>query len=729
MSFAPYDVELGGNERDMYPGWIKGLNRDIQTVNWEGYRALDAFEHSDPAILTRASRRSACPDLGIYPKNTPEDWLDYDPSSEADGDAGVSSTMESGLSGLMDDERITDVPIRSRVAWGWAELLVKVKLEKASPLHKGQLSGCANDVFNGQHRLFFFMIAVVNDCACLVRFDRSGVAMTPSFNYLEEPDVIGNFLFRLSRLDRGGRGYDGTVEAASPEEERLFRDLHEQYHPRSAVATGLRDAATTGWRVYKVAVDAPFSTDRTPVRRSSPLARHELLIGKPASVNRGSLVGRGTRGFVAYDLTSQQVVFLKDSWRPDSEDIRSEFENYMLITESKEMAESKKTYGELHIPTVLGGGDVKHNDVIQRTRIPTQFYHPFIHFRLIIKEVCRRLEDCKNSFQLLSALAYAYSAHMMIWESCKLLHRDVSAGNILIYNPRDEDDPNSDNVVGLLADWDLAKTEEEIADGGATQRTRSGTWPFMSARLQRFPEKPHELADDIESFYHVLNWCALLYLPHTTALDLDHLAHFISRMYDYATTDDPQLGSHEKLEYMEDGMTFVTMRETRPGVPHPLKHVLQELASLFKDHYYHVPNPLEHSSFALNLETVSQDDSPPPVPAWAKALGLNHIQPKTLQTPANLPANTELRDPLKSPLRDHKRVLACLWPPVQSKIGWPLTDRVNRERPIVLATVTASKRESGSSQLQLSDSVGSNKRNRTGPSPSERTSAAPILPR
>ena len=51
---------------------------------------------------------------------------------------------------------------------------------------------------------------------------------------------------------------------------------------------------------------------------------------------------------------------------------------------------------------------------------------------------------------------------MCVWEACKLLHCYVSAGNILIHNPRDLDKPETNEVVGLLADWDLAKTEDEL---------------------------------------------------------------------------------------------------------------------------------------------------------------------------------------------------------------------------------------------------------------------------
>ena len=67
------------------------------------------------------------------------------------------------------------------------------------------------------------------------------------------------------------------------------------------------------------------------------------------------------------------------------------------------------------------------------------------------------------------------TAHRGVWEACKLLHCDVSVGNILIHSPRDCEDPETNEVAGLLADWDLAKTEEEL-----TTRSVSLQWPSSS---------------------------------------------------------------------------------------------------------------------------------------------------------------------------------------------------------------------------------------------------------
>ncbi|KAH8984958.1 hypothetical protein EDB92DRAFT_1766970, partial [Lactarius akahatsu] len=71
--------------------------------------------------------------------------------------------------------------------------------------------------------------------------------------------------------------------------------------------------------------------------------------------------------------------------------------------------------------------------------------------------------------------------HTEAYEWVKILHRDVSAGNILI----------TEDGSGILIDWDLSK--------------KVGTWQFMSiARLQDSSTRLHEVSDDLESFFWVL---------------------------------------------------------------------------------------------------------------------------------------------------------------------------------------------------------------------------------
>ena len=58
----------------------------------------------------------------------------------------------------------------------------------------------------------------------------------------------------------------------------------------------------------------------------------------------------------------------------------------------------------------------------------------------------------------------------MAWENAKILHNDVSAGNIMI---------DVETGEGFLNDWDLCKYKEDM--GTATQHSRSVS-PFVPPR-------------------------------------------------------------------------------------------------------------------------------------------------------------------------------------------------------------------------------------------------------
>ena len=352
-------------------------------------------------------------------------------------------------------------------------------------------------VFSCQHRLFVFMILFVEDKARLIHFDRTGASMTPEFDYTHRPEVIGKFLYRLSR-NRASMGHDPTATRANEADAELFRKLHTRYHAASAVGRGLRDAATEGWPVYKLCIEGRFSpTGSAAVLPNNPVSRQEFLIGKPTSTSR-SLCGRGTKTFVAYDIATKKVVVIKDSWRPNSTNYRSEYDTYLLLNNAEIRAGKP-----FLIPTLLGGGDVIWNRATQETRPPDRESnpdHPRVtrtHLRLVLKEVCRPLEDFTNSLELVTAVVCAMdgtspptfaatervatddypsswfsSAHFVAWSRAHMLHRDVSTDSILILDEDPEGPPDPRTVKGLLADWDLAITKEELENPAFTEKTR-----------------------------------------------------------------------------------------------------------------------------------------------------------------------------------------------------------------------------------------------------------------
>lgn len=118
------------------------------------------------------------------------------------------------------------------------------------------------------------------------------------------------------------------------------------------------------------------------------------------------------------------------------------------------------------------------------------------------------------------------------------MHRDVSGGNILLAKDG-----------GILNDWDMAVNVEEVERGPrAHERTvgptfppsstplltmLQGTWAFMSIDLLDGARRAHKVSDDMESFFWVVLYYSLLYLPHNKTSQLGLIIPAIFEQYTY----------------------------------------------------------------------------------------------------------------------------------------------------------------------------------------------------
>ncbi|RPD60619.1 hypothetical protein L227DRAFT_525850, partial [Lentinus tigrinus ALCF2SS1-6] len=446
-----------------------------------------------------------------------------------------------------------------------------------------QLADYASEIFRHQHRQSVIMICICDHTARFLRFDRGGaVDVSRSFDYTEHPRAMGAILYRLfgHGSNRVRRGHDPTAGLAQPDDAQLFRGLHQDpaYVTNSTVVAALKHAATENWPIYKISIPYqwPDGDKQEPVRRDSPhpITTREFLVGRPA-FSSSFMIGRGTKCMVAYDKTAKKPVFIKDMWRPDSPRLQTELETYQKLWEGQ------SDVSKAGVPTCLGGGDVFYDGVVQRTRTHgNQGHLPRIHSRIVLKEICRRLEDFKNTLELVSCVYDAVIAHERAWK-LGILHRDISIGNILLL-----DIDGGQDARGLLADWDLAKTKEQLEDFSPTQIFRSGTWQFMSAQLQQYKDKRHEVSDDLESFMHVLDWCAYKYLPHHLSPIPNQLAHTMHAVYDaYVTIMD---GHSAVRKPTEAKLKAASSRENVVrglDSEHPFTWMLGKLHDLCGEHY------------------------------------------------------------------------------------------------------------------------------------------------
>lgn len=160
--------------------------------------------------------------------------------------------------------------------------------------------------------------------------------------------------------------------------------------------------------------------NRKPGSFGASVAGQELtlLIGKYPT-GSDSPIGRGTKGFFAYVVGKQRLVFLKLTWRTDDPDNTDELKIYERLKD-----------GEVpFIPDILGGGNV-HHVVVDPTQGPqpgprlrtrtqefTEDKHmkllPRVQFRLVIETLCIPLVKYKHSSELLLVVLCAYTGEFL----------------------------------------------------------------------------------------------------------------------------------------------------------------------------------------------------------------------------------------------------------------------------------------------------------------------------
>jgi hypothetical protein len=319
---------------------------------------------------------------------------------------------------------------------------------------------------------------------------------------------LADFFHRFARALPALRGVDTSVMPASDKDAALAR-------------TALKLASTT--RMFRVAVP------RDPAVEDSDW----LVLIIPQAVAKGfPLVGRWTRTCPAYDILDEKVIMFKDSWRVSKKDVLPEGETYRLL----------KLHKVHNVATCIAFHDVIHSIPQQNTQ--TVKFHqakwtcrneavtPHTLHRLVLDIVGEKLTDFESSRQLVESVCdtllgmyleprvlpdvmlIVHAAHKDAYEVAKILHRDLSVGNIVIFRGK-----------GILIDWDLAKV---LTIQGPRQVTRTvcsfyaqthctdfavakGTWQFMSAHLVKNIKAIHAVEDDLKSSLYVVLWTALMY--------------------------------------------------------------------------------------------------------------------------------------------------------------------------------------------------------------------------
>ncbi|KAK0500853.1 hypothetical protein EDD18DRAFT_1348287 [Armillaria luteobubalina] len=202
------------------------------------------------------------------------------------------------------------------------------------------------------------------------KWERAYAVVSRAFDLATEGEYLVEFLYRFSELTDARRGKDDTVMLATEAE--------------IALAKGF----VRPW------IHADDSNQRLFVRIRMPFGKSEReVVAGPAIAAHQSVLGRAILGLPVYDIQTGTVMFLKDSWR----DIN--------LPQESEILQILKTAGVYNVPTFVSD---------------------------VTEEVGHPLETFKSSKQLTRIVYKAFLSHEEAFTKCKILHRDITGGNILI---------------------------------------------------------------------------------------------------------------------------------------------------------------------------------------------------------------------------------------------------------------------------------------------------------
>lgn len=263
--------------------------------------------------------------------------------------------------------------------------------ERAAVL-AGQLTAYWREHSEKQHRTHLYQVIIFGPNVRLLRFARDGITSSVVFNYIENPDLLVEFFWRYSIADDKHRGWDTSVLLASGAQANLF------------------ERKVRGWidtvKGRKNLPNYEKTFDCCPTATYKMVARikrkdHTLLVRRPFFC-ASSPFERHTRGYLAFDIEGNEVIFMKDAWRTSGDGARISESDICKILKTKKIP---------YTPDVLFADDVVDNCRRKQETTPqlcrkTGWKTWYTHYRL-----CQRLAiplaAAMNSKEFVLALHHA----------------------------------------------------------------------------------------------------------------------------------------------------------------------------------------------------------------------------------------------------------------------------------------------------------------------------------
>jgi Fungal protein kinase len=355
---------------------------------------------------------------------------------------------------------------------------------------RGQLTSYVTEMTARQHRTRAFSIYLGDPCVRLMCWDRSAAVVTEKFNFRENSQPLIDFLWSFDHASEDDRGGDRSVRKATREETKLavqHLDRWKNARERPVIVFEIKDGESTREFIAWGSMADPESPTGRATRaypvyekrtgklyflkdswRAATLEResdilHELnekeVRNVPKFVCGGDIAGHTTRSqrFGAEDIVEEGVgdVLHASGGLLDLRAIGG------ITPDMLPQAGQKRS--RMH--------GTSQGKIVEKRRKPwkcgTHKIGKRIHHRFVEGFIGQHLDKFTSSKQFMNVVLDAFIgmstvslrivtaathhnihlAHKDAYEKCNILHRDVSAKNVMM----------TDDGCGILNDWDLAK--------------------------------------------------------------------------------------------------------------------------------------------------------------------------------------------------------------------------------------------------------------------------------
>ncbi|TFK65063.1 hypothetical protein BDN72DRAFT_962770 [Pluteus cervinus] len=222
-------------------------------------------------------------------------------------------------------------------------------------------------------------------------------------------------------------------------------------------------------------------------------------------------------------LGSSDRSFRTDHCDPRWNEVNSTFAKDAWSIYTQKGKQGREIYSKLH-PQYLADNDDHYGTntrklVAQspsRSRSQPRF-RTLLCFRIVVQRLDCHIDEVGTIRDVVIGIRDAAQAQADAADKAKIIHRDISARNIMAKFHWANGDKEIRKIQGYLIDWDLAV---DLADQeGAKEKLigRMGTWYFIAAGLvpgAGKPTLPQNRLDGVESLFNVLVYVASHFAPH-----------------------------------------------------------------------------------------------------------------------------------------------------------------------------------------------------------------------